>query len=241
MLEKLRRRAYQIYSTYTSNLNGGPQALLPHTAPDDIHDLSAFGGTKGSVISKSPTNSPQGSSAPSPDSLTSVSADVTTNTVVHPPRSSQSPISLAFSSGGSSPLHQSDSPHAVSYGPIPQPQAGFIPGPDQQSQFALQYPTGTPQDATATQGAPNVGPSLLEQQNPLASLPSGEEILDIDLEELGLPLGPQQPQPMLYSQFPQLEQFQDIFMDDGTAARPLQIPQDDVWWQFVDDLGIQRI
>jgi len=75
----------------------------------------------------------------------------------------------------------------------------------------------------------------------MASLPTGKEILDIDLEELGFPLGPQQPQPMQYSQFPQLQQFQDIFMDDGTAAPPLQIPQDDVWWQFVDDLGIQRI
>ncbi|KAH9967272.1 fungal-specific transcription factor domain-containing protein [Russula dissimulans] len=246
MLNKLRRRAYHTYSAYASTLDGEPQAPLPFTAPDDIHDLSAFGGTKGSVISRSPTNSPQVSAAPSPDSssLLTVSTDITAIAAAHPPRSSQSPISLShsspltFSSGGSSPPRQSDSPRAVSYGSIPQAQAGFIPGPSQPPQFGMPYPTGTPQDPIPTQGAPDFGPSLLEQQNTLLSLPTREEILDIDLEELGLPLGPQ---PMQYSQFPQLEQFQDILMGDSTAARPPQIPQDDAWWQFVDDLGIQRI
>jgi hypothetical protein len=71
------------------------------------------------------------------------------------------------------------------------------------------------------------------QQDPLTP------ILDIDLEALGLLPVPQQP--MQYDQYPQLQQFQDIFMgDDDTSAQPPQIPQDDVWWKFVDDLGIQR-
>lgn len=71
-------------------------------------------------------------------------------------------------------------------------------------------------------------------------LPTGEEILDFDFEALGLPEISQQP--MQYSQFPQLQQFQDIIMDEGTSStRTPQIPQDDVWWKFVDDLGIQRI
>jgi hypothetical protein len=71
------------------------------------------------------------------------------------------------------------------------------------------------------------------------SLPTGEEILDFDFEALGLLQISQQP--MQYSQFPQLQQFQDIIMDEGTCTRTPPIPQDDVWWKFVDDLGIQRI
>jgi hypothetical protein len=89
--------------------------------------------------------------------------------------------------------------------------------------------------------------SAQQQQNPLASSSSQtEEILDLDFDfealGLGLPPMPQQQQPMQYSQYPQLQQFQDdIFMGEGTSAQPAQIPQDDVWWKFVDDLGIQRI
>jgi hypothetical protein len=72
-------------------------------------------------------------------------------------------------------------------------------------------------------------------------MPADEEMLDIDFEALGLLPVPQQP--MQYNQYPQLEQFQDIFMgDDAQAgARLPDIPMDDVWWKFVDDLGIQRI
>jgi len=83
-----------------------------------------------------------------------------------------------------------------------------------------------------------------QQQNPLASSSQTEEILDLDFdfEALGLELPPLPQQPMQYSQYPQLQQFQDdIFMGEGTSAQPAQIPQDDVWWKFVDDLGIQRI
>jgi len=65
--------------------------------------------------------------------------------------------------------------------------------------------------------------------------------LDFDFEALGLDPVPQQ-QSMQYNQYPQLQQFQDVFMgDDPSVAQPAQIPMDDVWWKFVDDLGIQRI
>ncbi|KAI0255861.1 fungal-specific transcription factor domain-containing protein, partial [Lactifluus subvellereus] len=66
MLEKLRDRAHHTYSAYCANINGGPQTVVPPNLPDDIHELSAFGGTKGAVINKSPSGSPQGSGAPSP-------------------------------------------------------------------------------------------------------------------------------------------------------------------------------
>jgi hypothetical protein len=73
----------------------------------------------------------------------------------------------------------------------------------------------------------------------LAPIPGEEGILDIDLEALGLLPVPQQP--MQYNEYPQLQQFQDIFMGEDASARPPQVPLDDVWWKFVDDLGIQRI
>ncbi|KAI0285848.1 fungal-specific transcription factor domain-containing protein, partial [Russula aff. rugulosa BPL654] len=56
MLEKLCARARHTYATFCSNAGRGPQ-ITPITLPDDIHDLSAFGGTKGGVI-KSPASSP---------------------------------------------------------------------------------------------------------------------------------------------------------------------------------------
>jgi hypothetical protein len=77
-----------------------------------------------------------------------------------------------------------------------------------------------------------------QQQNPVGPLRTGGEVLDFDLDVFGLPPIPQQP--MQYSQFPQLQQFQDVFMDDGTSPQPLQIPQDDMWWKFLDGLGIPR-
>jgi hypothetical protein len=264
MLQKLHIRAHHTYSAFCSGMNGGPQAPLSLTRPDDIHDLSAFGGTKGSVISKSPTGSPQGSDMPSPDScLSTVSVDISANPA-RAQRSSQSPSSLArhsplsYSSSGSSPPHQPDSQVMT------QPSYGSMPGPAQQQsqQFGLPYPTG--QDATPTQNAPDFRTSTFVPQELLPSLDGGYSvcpdtaqfppiaqesthqqdllapILDIDLEALGLLPGPQQP--MQYNQYPQLQQFQDIFMgDDDASARSPQIPQDDVWWKLVDDLGIQRI
>jgi hypothetical protein len=76
------------------------------------------------------------------------------------------------------------------------------------------------------------------QQNPILPLPRGAEILDFDLETLGLP--PISQQPMQYSQYPQLQQFQDVFMDDSIGTRAAQAPQNDTWWNFLDGLGIQR-
>ena len=270
MLQRLRNRAHHTYSTFCSNINGGSQIPLPLTRRDDIHDLSAFGGTKGSVISKSPTSSPRESEAPSLDSCPSaVSGDIPANSA-YPQRSSRSPTSLpchsplTYSSSGSSPLHQPDGQvmTQVSY--------GCIPGPIQQPQFGLSYTTD--QDTTPTQRAPDFQPSMFlphdhsllpsletgysvsqetaqfrptalegtQQQNPLASMPVEEGFLDFDFEALGLLPVPQQ-QPMQYNQYPQLQQFQDIFMGDDPSVQPPQTPMDDVWWKFADDLGIQRI
>ena len=268
MLEKLRVRAHHTYTTYCATVNGRPGTLLTLNLPD-IHDLSAFGGTKGAVINKSPSNSPHGSNAPSPDST--VSGDIPANSSGHSQRSSHSPhslsrqSSLAYSSDGSSPPHQPDTQAMaqISFGSIP--PTGSVPD---EVQFGLSYSAA--QDATPTQRAPDFrspalfvpqGQTLLpledgyvtptdstqfdpsqtgaHQQTPLMPLPTGEDILDFDFEALGLPQISQQP--MQYSQFPQLQQFQDIIMDEGTSTRTPQIPQDDVWWKFVDDLGIQRI
>lgn len=273
MLEKLRGRAHHAYSSYCATVNGRPGNLLPLNLPDDIHDLSAFGGTKGAVINKSPSNSPHGSNAPSPDST--LSGEIPANSA-HSQRSSHSPRSLSRhsplaysnSSDGSSPPHQPDTQAIaqIPYGSLP--STGSVPEEIQQSQFGLSYSAA--QDATPTQSVPDFRPPSLfvpqeqtllplenayvtttestqfppsqnggHQQAPLVSLPIEEEILDFDFEALGLPQISQQP--MQYSQFPQLQQFQDIIMDEGTSTRAPQIPQDDVWWKFVDDLGIQRI
>jgi len=222
MLEKLCNRARHTYATYCSNTSGGPQTTLPLTLPDDIHDLSAFGGTKGGVV-KSPASSPPKGDTPS--------------------SSSESPTA---SPGNSAQ---------------PQPQAGPIPGPIQQSQYGMPY-SACAQDVTGgTQGAPDFRASLYvpqeqsmlppfqngysvssertqfpppsqesaHQQNPLM-LPPTEETLEVDLEALGLP-------PMRYSLYPQL----NIFTGENAGVQHPQIPQDAVWWDIVDDLGIQRI
>ena len=66
--------------------------------------------------------------------------------------------------------------------------------------------------------------------------------LEVDLRALGLPPVSQQPmQAVQYNLYPQLEQFRDIFMGENTDVQPPQVPQDEVWWRFVDDLGIQGI
>lgn len=265
MLEKLRARAHHAYSAYCDTVNGRPGAPIPLNLPDDIHDLSAFGGTKGAVITKSPSNSPHGSSAPSPEST--LSADIPTNSA-HSQCSSHSPLalsrqsSLAYSSDGSSPPRQPDTQARAqaSFGSIPSacPEV-------QQSQFGLSY--SATQDATPTQHAPDfrAQPLFAPQEQTLLPLESGygapaensqfstsqngagqqqaplmsDEFLDFDFEALGLP--PISQQPMQYSQFPQLQQFQDMVLDEGTSSRAPQIPPDDVWWKFVDDLGLQRI
>src|SRR5712691_1910366 len=163
MLQRLRNRAHHTYSTFCSNISGGSQIPLPLTHPDDIHDLSAFGGTKGSVISKSPTSSPPGSGVPSPDSCPSaVSGDIPANSA-YPQHSSHSPTSLpchsplTYSSSGSSPLHQPDGQAMtqISYGSIPRSI--------QQPQFGLPYPAD--QDTTPTQRAPDFQPSMFVPQD----------------------------------------------------------------------------
>jgi len=77
------------------------------------------------------------------------------------------------------------------------------------------------------------------QQNPNPMvLP--REGLEVDLEALGLP-PPVSQQPMQYNLYPQLDQFRDILMGENTDVQPPQVPQDEVWWRFVDDLGIQGV
>jgi len=231
MLEKLCARARHVYATFCSNGGGGGSQMMLITFPDDIHDLSAFGGTKGGVI-KSPASSPP-KDTPSPESLPAVSGDCA-----------------------------SISPHL--------PPAGSIPGPGpvQQSQYGMPYSTATAvQDAitTPTPTSSDFEPSIFvqpqEQQSMLPSFESGYPVpsegtqypssppqesahqqnpmVKVDLDALGLP--PVSQQPMQYSLYPQLEQFRDIFMDDNTSIQPPQVPQDEVWWKFVDDLGIQGI
>jgi len=269
MLDKLRSRAHHTYTAYCDSVNGCPGALIPLNLPD-IHDLSAFGGTKGAVITKSPSNSPHGSNAPSPDSIHS--ADVTANSV-QSQRSSHSPLTLsrqsshAYSSEGSSPPHQPDNQAIAqaSFGSIP--STCSMVEEVQQSQFGLSYSAA--QGATPTQRVPDfqAPPMFVPQDQTLLPLESGyasssgstqfptsqngghqqappmalptEEFLDFDFEALGLPQIPQQP--MQYSQFPQLQQFQDMITNEGTSSAVPQTPHDDVWWKFIDDLGLERI
>lgn len=231
MLEKLCTRARHTYATFCSNAGGGPLTKII-TLPDDIHDLSAFGGTKGGVI-KSPASSPPKDTS-SPDS-------------------SQSAVS-----GGDCPSRSAQSP-----------PAGSNPCTVQQSQYVMPYTTA--RDSTLTQTSSDFGPSMFvqpqEQQSMLPCFESGYSVpsermqfpsspsqevarqrdptallpregLEVDLEALGLP--PVSQQPMQYSLYPQLEQFRDIFMGEDTDVQPPQVPQD-VWWRFVDDLGIQGI
>ena len=83
---------------------------------------------------------------------------------------------------------------------------------------------------------PSPSQEVARQQDTTVLLP--REGLEVDLEALGLP--PVSQQPMQYSLYPQLEQFRDIFMGENTDVQPPQVSQD-VWWRFVDDLGIQGI
>ncbi|KAI0272482.1 hypothetical protein BC834DRAFT_966502 [Gloeopeniophorella convolvens] len=277
MLDRLRSRAHQAYAAYCANMNGGDRNLLPLNLPDDIHDLSAFGGTKGGVINKSPSNSPHGSSAPSPENNSTLSGEAAAHGVGQiPPRSSHSPLPLStqsplsYSSNGSSPPHQPDTQSVqLPYGSIPdasqQPQFGLPSGPFSNGQEAtptqrsaafrpqLYIPSEQSLLASLDSGYP-VSPENsqfrspqngVHQQNSLMTLPTEAEILDfnnLDFEALGLPPVPQiTQQPTQYNQYPQLQQFQDVLMDDGATGRTPQMPPDDVWWKFVNDLGIQGI
>lgn len=122
------------------------------------------------------------------------------------------------------------------YGPslyVPQPQEQpMLPsfeGGYSVSSEGTQFPPTSQQESAHQQ-----------QQNPMVLLTT-EDALDVDLAALGLP--PMSQQPMQYSLYPQLDQFRDIFMGENENAsdQSPQMPQDDVWWKFVDDLGIQRI
>jgi hypothetical protein len=230
MLEKLCARARHTYATFSSNAGGRPIITLP----DDIHDLSAFGGTKGGVI-KSPASSPP-KDASSPDS-------------------SQSAVS-----GADCPSRSAQSP-----------TAGSNPCPvQQQAQYVMPYTAVAAQDTIPTQTSPDFEPSMFvqtkEQQSMLPSFEGGYSVpsegtqfssspsqesalnsmvllpregLEFDLEALGLP--PVSQQSMQYSLYPQLEQFRDIFVGENTNVQLPQVPQHDVWWRFIDDLGIQGI
>jgi hypothetical protein len=171
MLEKLRSRAHHTYSTYCATVNGCPGTLLPLNLPD-IHDLSAFGGTKGAVINKSPLNSPHGSNAPSPDST--VSGEIPANSSAHSQHSSHSPhslssqSSLAYSSDGSSPPHQPDAMAQISFGSNPSTSSVL-----EEVQFGLSYSAA--QDATPTQRAPDFRPPTLFVPQEQTLLPLEDE------------------------------------------------------------------
>jgi hypothetical protein len=266
MLERLRTRAHHTYAAYCANINGAPQTTVPHNRPDDIHDLSAFGGTKGAVINKSPSDSSPSPNSNTPGDTPQSSSSVHTQRSSHPPHSLAHHSPCANSSGGSSTPHHSD---AQAMAEITYSSAGLIPEVAQQPQLGLPYPTNTTQDNAHNQGLPDIGPPLFVPQE-LSMFPSFEgftssegalvpsshdsaqqqnamvaqrhatagEVLDLDLDIFGLPPIPQQP--MQYSQYPQLQQFQDVLMDDGIGPQPPQIPQDDMWWNFLDGLGIPR-
>jgi len=243
MLEKLCARARHTYATFCSNAGGRPQTTLI-TLPDDIHDLSAFGGTKGGII-KSPASSPPKDIPSSPDS--SLSAV---------PGSDCTSISAQSPAAGSNicPVHQSQyvmpytttaaaAAAAQDVTPTPtqiSPDFGssmFVQTPQEQQSMLPSFECGysVPSEGTQFSSSSPLQEST-NQQNPMVLLP--REGLEFDFEALGLP--PVCQQPMQYSLYPQLEQFRDIFIGDTTDVPP-QVPQHEVWWKFIDDLGIQGI
>jgi hypothetical protein len=232
MLEKLCNRARHTYATYCSN-SGSSQTILPLTLPDDIHDLSAFGGTKGGVV-KSPASSPPKGDTPSSDSPPA-SGDCSANSAQQP----QPPPGP-----GPSPIQQSQSqsqygmPYVacaqdVTQGAPPDFRPSLYVVPQEQS-ILPSFQNGYSVSSERTQYPPPSQESA-HQQNPLV-LPPTEENPELNYEALGFPQ-----QPTQYSLYPQLEQFRDIFMGENPNVQPAQLPQNDVWWEFVDDLGIQRI
>ena len=217
MLEKLCNRARHTYATYYSN-SGGPPTTQSLTLPDDIHDLSAFGGTKGGVV-KSPASSPPkgdtSSSSPSP----AASGDCSANSA-QPPPMQQSQYGIPYSacaqdvSGGAQGAPQDFTPSLY----MPQEQS-MLPS------FENEY-------SVASEGTQYPPPSqeCAHQQNPLVLPPA--ENSEIDPEGFGYPH-----QPMHYGMYPRPEQFQDIFVDENTGVQTPQNPQDDAWSMFVSSFG----
>jgi hypothetical protein len=231
MLEKLCNRARHTYATYCSN-SGSSQTILPLTLPDDIHDLSAFGGTKGGVV-KSPASSPPKGDTPSSSDSPPASGDCSANSAQQP----QPPPGP-----GPSPIQQSQSQYGMPYvacaqdvtqGAPPDFRPSLYVVPQEQSTLPS-FQNGYSVSSERTQYPPPSQESA-HHQNPLV-LPPTEENPELNYEALGFPQ-----QPTQYSLYPQLEQFRDIFMGENPNVQPAQLPQNDVWWEFVDDLGIQRI
>jgi len=231
MLEKLCNRARHTYSTFCSNTSGGPQTTLSLTLPDDIHDLSAFGGTKGGVI-KSPASSPPKYDAPSPESA--ASPDGLANSPLPQLPAGSVPRSIQQPPFGMPYCIAQDVAHAERAQDF-EPSVFVQQG---QAMLPPSFESGYSVSSERTQFPPPSQESA-QQQNPLILLPTEGGALEVDFEAFGLP--PISQQPMQYSLYPQLEQFRDIFMGENTSAQPIQISQDDVWWKFVDDLGFQRI
>jgi hypothetical protein len=238
MLEKLCARACHTYATFCSNADGGPQTTLI-TLPDDIHDLSAFGGTKGGVI-KSPASSPPKDTPPSPHlSLSAVSEGDC------PSVSARSP------SAGSNTCPLQQSPYAMPYTTAATAQDAtptqaspdfrpslFVQTPQEQQSMLPSFERGYSVSSEGTQFSSSPpSQESAHQQNQMVLLP--REGLEFDLEALGLP--PVSQQPMQYNLYPQLDQFRDILMGENTDVQPPHVPQHEVWWKFIDDLGIEGI
>ena len=239
MLEKLCTRARHSYATFCSNTSMGSQTTHPLTLPDDIHDLSAFGGTKGGVIKSPASSPPKGDTPSSESSLSTGSGDCPANSAQQQQQQQQqqqSQYGMPYSTAQDVTGTGAQQGTTTDYGPslyVPQPQEQpMLPsfeGGYSVSSEGTQFPPTSQQESAHQQ-----------QQNPMVLLTT-EDALDVDLAALGLP--PMSQQPMQYSLYPQLDQFRDIFMGENENAsdQSPQMPQDDVWWKFVDDLGIQRI
>jgi len=212
MLEKLCNRARHTYATYCSN-SGGPPTTHSLTLPDDIHDLSAFGGTKGGVV-KSPASSPPKGDTPSSDSSPAASGDCSAA------NSEQSQYGIPYSTcaqdvnGGTQGAPQDFTRSLY----MPQEQSML---PSFENRYLVpsggtQYPPPSQENA--------------HQQNLLVIPPAEEN--EVDLDAFGYPH-----QPMQYNPYPRPEQFQDIFVGEDTGVQPPQNPQEDAWSMFVRSFG----
>ena len=238
MLEKLCARARHAYATFCSNAVGGPLTPLI-TLPDDIHDLSAFGGTKGGVIKSPASSPPKDAPPPSPDSspVAVSGGDCASISAQSPPAGSnpcpvqQSQYVMPYITAAAA-QDASLTQTSPDFGP-----SVFVQTPQEQQSMLPSFEGGYPVPSEGTQFSSSSPPSQenAHQQNPMVLLP--REGLEFDLEALGLP--PVSQQPMQYSLYPQLEQFRDIFMDENADVPPPQVPQHEVWWRFIDDLGIE--
>lgn len=211
MLEKLCNRARHSYATYCSN-SGGRPTTHPLTLPDDIHNLSAFGGTKGGVV-KSPASSPPKGDTSSSDSSPAASGVCAAN-------SEQSQYGIPYSTcaqdvnGGTQGAPQDFTPSL------------YMP---QEESMLPSFENGYFVSSEGTQYPPSQ--ENAHQQN-LLVLPPAEENPELDLEAFGYPH-----QPMQYNMYPRPEQFQDIFVGEDTGVQPPQNPQEDAWSMFVSSFG----